>query len=192
MFNIIIEKTNDKIENFCAQKLAKDEGLETYHHHVDMNEMKAFVGLLYYSARWKTSNVDNASLWSTENGITFYRCVMSRARFEFLAATLRFDNRETRNRHDKFAPIRQIWDIFMNNCIRYYQPSYKCTVDEQLLSFRGRCPFRIYIKSKPDKYGIKIVMLNDAETSYMVNLYSNHDHYKKISCIHFSYKVIFF
>ena len=29
-------------------------------------------------------------------------------------------------------------------------------VDEQLIGFRWRCSFRVYMKSKPDRYGIKI------------------------------------
>ena len=56
----------------------------------------------------------------------------------------------------------------MRNCSRYYKPSSQCTVDEQLLSFRGRCIFRMYMKAKPDKYGLKIVTLNDAQTFYLV------------------------
>lgn len=42
-----------------------------------------------------------------------------------------------------------------------------CTIDEQLLSFRGRCAFRMYLPAKPDKYGLKIVSIHDAETHYM-------------------------
>ena len=40
------------------------------------------------------------------------------------------------------------------------------TVDEQLVCFRGRCPFRQYIPSKPGKYGIKIWAICEANTSY--------------------------
>ena len=29
-------------------------------------------------------------------------------------------------------------------------------VDEQLVRFRGRCPFRVYMKNKPDRYDIEI------------------------------------
>ena len=45
--------------------------------------------------------------------------------------------------------------------------SDKATVDEQLLSFRGWCIFRMYMKAKPDKYGLKIITLNDVTTSYL-------------------------
>ncbi|CAB0033686.1 unnamed protein product, partial [Trichogramma brassicae] len=45
----------------------------------------------------------------------------------------------------------------------------QCTVDEQLLNFRGRCLFRVYMKDKPDKYGLKIISLNDSKTAYMID-----------------------
>ena len=37
--------------------------------------------------------------------------------------------------------------------------------DEQLVLFRGRCPFRVYIPSKPGKYGIRIWVLADVASS---------------------------
>ena len=40
------------------------------------------------------------------------------------------------------------------------------TVDEQLVTFRGRCPFRQYIPSKPGRYGIKIWAICDSMSSY--------------------------
>ncbi|XP_067102695.1 piggyBac transposable element-derived protein 4-like [Osmerus mordax] len=40
------------------------------------------------------------------------------------------------------------------------------TVDEQLLAFRGRCPFKQYMPSKPAKYGIKSWVACDAKSSY--------------------------
>ena len=42
------------------------------------------------------------------------------------------------------------------------------TVDEHLLPFRGKCPFRMYILNKPAKYCIKIVMVNDVVSKYML------------------------
>lgn len=42
-------------------------------------------------------------------------------------------------------------------------------IDEQLLAFRGRCPFRMYIPNKPAKYGLKIIMMCDNDSKYMIN-----------------------
>ncbi|UYV72389.1 hypothetical protein LAZ67_9002911 [Cordylochernes scorpioides] len=50
-----------------------------------------------------------------------------------------------------------------------YTPAEYLTVDEMLVGFRGKCPFKIYIPSKPNKYGIKIVILADSRTHYMYN-----------------------
>ena len=43
------------------------------------------------------------------------------------------------------------------------------TVDEQLVTFRGRCPFKMYIPSKPGRYGVKIWILADTESKYCYN-----------------------
>lgn len=45
-------------------------------------------------------------------------------------------------------------------------PSGYVTVNETLLSFRGRCPFKIYVPCKPDNYGLKIINICDAKTFY--------------------------
>lgn len=143
---------------------------QTYYHETDADEIRAFIGILYYSGLWKQSNTNAVDLWSSESGISFYRCIMPLKRFQFLLNNLRFDCRETRNKEDRFAPIREIFEIFMENCQRYYRPHQYCTVDEQMLDFRGRCIFRTYMKNKPDKYGLLLITLNDAKTSYLVRL----------------------
>lgn len=169
IFEQIVECTNTQIENVCAEMMAKDCIMQSYHHQTDLVEIKAYVGLLYFSGARKASNLDVHELWDKESGLTNYICVMSRNRFTFLSSCLRFDDKDTRNSNDRFAPIRQIFEIFIRNCQECYSMSEKVTVDEQLLSFRGRCKFRMYMKSKPDKYGLKLITLNDAKTAYLYN-----------------------
>ena len=94
---------------------------------------------------------------------------MPMKRFEFISRCLPFDDKMTRNKEDRFSPLREIWEMFINNCKACYEPGRDCTVDEILFSFRCRCKFRMYIKSKPDKYGLKFFSLNDPETSYLIN-----------------------
>lgn len=145
-----------------------NQKLETYHHHTDEEEIRAYIAILYYMGSWKSAGVNTHDLWSNRNGINFYRCVMPRMRFMFLSTCLRFDEKITRDKEDKFSHIRKIWEIFISNCTQCYTPNRDCTVDEILLGFRGRCKFRMYIKSKPDKYGLKFFALNDANTSYLI------------------------
>jgi hypothetical protein len=68
------------------------------------------------------------------------------------------------------AAIREFFDYFVDKCKEFYIPSPYVCVDETLVGFRGRCPFRVYIPSKPDRYGIKIWSLCDNGTHYLSNL----------------------
>ncbi|KAL3273150.1 hypothetical protein HHI36_014604, partial [Cryptolaemus montrouzieri] len=97
----IVDYTNKQIEDVCAIMMAEDKIMQTYHHTTDLLEINAFIGLLYYSGQWKSNHVDTIELWNNVNGINFYRSVMSRSRFVFLANCLRFDIRENRSKEDR-------------------------------------------------------------------------------------------
>lgn len=91
--------------------------------------------------------------------------------FTFLSCA-RFDDKNTRtNRQvaDKLAAAREMIDGFADKCRKFYCPSPFVCVDETLLSFRGKCPFKVYIPSKPDRYGIKVWSLCDNGTHYLCN-----------------------
>ena len=88
-----------------------------------------------------------------------FKSVISVNRFENILRFPRFDDRRTRaERHetDKLAAFRDIWTMFTARLPMMYRPDMDMTVDEQLVSFRGRCSFRQYIPSNPGKYGLKI------------------------------------
>lgn len=134
-------------------------------------ELKALFGLLFFSGVLRKSNLKLDDLYSRKYGPPIFRAVMSKQRLEFLLSSLRFDSittRVERNKTDKFAAFREIWDEFCDHCQKNYTPSEYLTIDETLLSFRGRCGFRMYIPNKPDKYGLKVISLCDARTFYFM------------------------
>lgn len=166
-FNIIATHTNTEIENQWIKMITKEVSQQSYHEKTDPVEIRAYVGLLYFAGAWKSGNVDTEDLWSKVDGLNLFRCTMSKMRFRFLSLCLRFDDEPNRDREDRFSPIRELWEKFIQNCQNCYNLSGTTTVNEQLLSFRGRCKFKMYMKAKPDKYGMKIVTLNDAKTYYL-------------------------
>lgn len=94
---------------------------------------------------------------------------MSLQRFGQILRFCRFDNFQTRAarlRDDKLAPIRDLWEMFQAQLRQLYTPCATVTIDEQLVTTRGRCNFRQYIPSKPGKYGIKIFWLRDSTNSF--------------------------
>ncbi|KAJ8879616.1 hypothetical protein PR048_020224 [Dryococelus australis] len=93
-------------------------------------------------------------------------------RFEFLTNSLSFDDRESRREHrknDRLAAIQEIFDHVATTSHKLYVPTKYCTVDEQLLGFHGYCVFKMFIPSKTEKYKIKILLMCDAKTFYMLN-----------------------
>ena len=97
---------------------------------------------------------------------------MIRKRFLFLLYCLRFDvstTRAQRRADDKMAPIRNIYDKFVVACEANYIPGTGCTVNESLHGFRGMCSFNQYIPNKPRKYGLKVNVLADSKTFYLVS-----------------------
>ena len=140
--------------------------------HTCIEEIKALLGLLIFSGCRKDNHLHTQEMFNSLTGQPLYRAGMSERRFSFLIRCLRFDDRSTRDARrqlDRLAPIRSYWDSFIKNCTNSFNPGANLTVDEQLLAFRGRCSFRMYIPNKPAKYGLKIVMICDASTSYLLN-----------------------
>ena len=160
--NIYIDSVKDR---FVRQRDIKS---------TDIIEVKAFIGLLYLAGVYRANRMSLEDLWGKEgDGIEKFSLVMSLKRFKTLICCLRFDDRRTRNQRketDSLAPVRIIFETFVNNCQKSFSPGENLTVDEMLPGFRGRCQFRQYIPSKPNKYGIKLYSLVDARMFYTVKL----------------------
>lgn len=78
-------------------------------------------------------------------------------RFQQFMSFLRFYNfgtREARKRTIKSAAIRHIFDCFYQ--IASLHLAVHWCVDEQLVLFRSKA-IEIYMKSKPEKYGLKCI-----------------------------------
>uniref|UniRef100_A0A0K8W812 PiggyBac transposable element-derived protein 4 n=1 Tax=Bactrocera latifrons TaxID=174628 RepID=A0A0K8W812_BACLA len=133
----------------------------------NVDEIRALIGILTLTAVLKDNHLTTEELFNAR-----YTATMSRDRFDYLIRHLRMDDKALRpslRPSDAFTPIRNIWNIFIKQCQSSYIPGSHITIDEQLLGFRGRCPFKMYIPNKPKKYGIKIPMICDSSTKYMFN-----------------------
>lgn len=123
----------------------------------------------------KSSRCNIFELWDNNQGTgcELIYITMSEHRFRFLVRCLRFDDvrdREQRRALDKLAAIRLIFEKFVSNCANAFKPSDYLTIDEQLVAFRGKCPFRQYMPMKPAKFGIKIYALVSSSNFYTTNL----------------------
>lgn len=95
---------------------------------------------------------------------------MSLYRFKQISRAVRFDNYLSRRQNrssDRFAPIRDVWNKWSSLLPLYLNCGSCVTIDEQLVAFRGRCAFRMYMPPKPAKYGLKNWVCVDNETGYI-------------------------
>ncbi|KAK9729925.1 Transposase IS4 [Popillia japonica] len=67
---------------------------------------------------------------------------------------------------DKIQPLI---DLIISQCQSTFGPSKKLSLDESLLHFRGRLSFRVYIKGKKSRYGIKFFELTTSD-GYLLNI----------------------
>lgn len=165
----ILTHTNSEINR---KKIAYSNDKDGSLKDINYDELNALLGIFILTAALKDNHLSTKLMFDVTFCGERYRATFSERRFSFLLDCLRFDckeTREVRKEADKLAAIRQIWDVLIENCKKNYKPSSYVTIDEQLIGFRGKCPFRMYIPSKPNKYGIKVLMICDNGTKYMMN-----------------------
>ncbi|XP_063741958.1 piggyBac transposable element-derived protein 4-like [Eleginops maclovinus] len=140
---------------------------------LDPTDLHAYIGVLLLAGVYRSKGETTASLWNEENGRPIFHATMSLETFHMISRVIGFDNRDTRagrRERDKLAAIRDVWDKWVEILPLLYNPGPHVTVDERLVPFRGRCPFRQYMPNKPAKYGIKIWAACDAKSSYAWNM----------------------
>jgi len=162
MIEAIVKHTNSE-----GLKTRNNWNLTTY------DEIQTFIGLSILAGVFRSNYKSLLNLWSTEMGRPIFCKTMSLKRFKQLNVMLRFDDKDSRSfrrRNDKFSPIRDVFDLFVKQLPKYYKPSHSVTIDEQLVSFRGRCVFKQYMPMKPSKYGLKFFAMCCNDTSFVCGM----------------------
>lgn len=142
---------------------------------VKLFELYYFFGIIFHMCLVKLPKLSD--YWSNDPVIqtAFARKLLSRDRFFQILNMLHINNNDTfvpRNQpgHDPLHKIRPFFDFLIQKCRSCFYPGQNLTIDEGMCPFRGRLSFRVYMKNKPHKYGIKFYIVADARTGYVVNI----------------------
>lgn len=99
---------------------------------ITMEELQTTLGLLSGVFRLNEVSVRRSrTKCPMQNPI--FPAVMSGKRFAEILSFLRFDDkqtRESRRANDKFASVRDVWNLFVSQCMKMYTPSAYLTVDD--------------------------------------------------------------
>jgi len=173
--DILVKYTNQKAQKWLAEWNAAHPDKQCTWCNTDSTEMYAMIGILMIMGALHATKEQVNVLWSTDPVFkrAIFTAAIARNRFLSLLRFMRFDDfttRDVRRETDKLAPIRDLFEMFAKECRECFNPSSHLTVDEQLVASRNRCPFRVYMKQKPHRYGIKVWVLADNLNYYVHNL----------------------
>ncbi|XP_029636847.1 uncharacterized protein LOC115212146 [Octopus sinensis] len=93
-------------------------------------------------------------LLSTKTGPAIYRAPMSRNRFKELKRCITFEEMSTCAARKNGEHGKRFIQSFQIN----YKAAPYITIHESPLSLRGKYLFKVYMQSKPSKYGLRLML----------------------------------
>lgn len=95
--------------------------------------------------------------------------VMSRNRFQTILHMLHFTDNAEQIRGDSFHKLRGVFEKIKTAFAHKFSPFQNLVIDESLVLFKGRLLFKQFIKTKRHRFGIKLFLLCDCETGYILD-----------------------
>ncbi|KAG5867349.1 hypothetical protein JTB14_038395 [Gonioctena quinquepunctata] len=136
---------------------------------VDRHEMYIFIAVTLLMPLTKKQRIND--YWSTDSFLLTpaFGQIMPRDRYLLLLKMLHFGDNDNPNQNDKLFKIRLILDHLRQCFTNSFEPFQNVCIDESLMLFKGRISFKQYIPSKRHRFGIKLFILCDCETSYILD-----------------------
>jgi hypothetical protein len=107
--------------------------------------------------------------------------LISRARYLLLLRLIHFCDNSQQIHDERLYKIQMVISDVQKNFKDSLIPFSNLAIDESLLLWKGRLSFKQYIKSKRHRFGIKLYILCDCETNFILNfsVYIGASAYKK-------------
>lgn len=136
---------------------------------VNFQEMYCFLALTMLMPRIKKLTI--SEYWTVYNLYTpIFSETMSRNRYLNILSALHFSSETRENNTDKLYKIKPFLDhlrsIFPNN----FSPFSNLCIDESIVVFKGRLAFKQFMPLKRHRFGIKLFILCDTETDYVLDI----------------------
>ena len=111
--------------------------------------------------------------WSRQHILStpIFSRLMWRDRFKQLRKMIHFVDPLNEDPDDKLRKLHFFLEFLHCKFEENYPPDEHLATDEYLSLWKGRLKFRICIPSKTERYGIKIFMLYESVTGYLLNFF---------------------
>jgi len=162
------------------QPIISEHSRMVYWKDTNMEELYIFLGVTILMARNK--KLEMHEYWSTNELLRqdiFGKC-MSRDRYLLLLRCIHFRDNSQQIKGDRLYKIKMVLTEVRKNFKDAMIPFSNLAIDESLLLWKGRLSFKQYIKSKRHRFGIKLYVICDCETDFILNfiVYTGATEYK--------------
>jgi len=135
----------------------------------DLIEIRAFFGLLLTMGLVSKPKIED--YWSKDplTKTPGFSEVMSHDHFTQILRCLVFYDIENRDIDDPLYKVRKLINHIVSTSLKLYDPDKYLTIDESMIKYNGRSCMKVYMPTKPIKYGFKVYMMTDSCNSYVLN-----------------------
>ena len=167
VFQFIVDSTNEYARHRFAEMSLGPRSLYTNWKAVTLEEMKGFIGIIINMGIIQLQDLKD--YWSRHETLDlhFFPNIMTRDRFFQIFNMLHVGSINSNTKRDKIQPLL---DKIINNLQKLLTPQNQLSIDEAMISFRGRVGFKQYIKDKPNPWGIKAYVLSESVSGYVCNV----------------------
>jgi len=171
IYNIIISESN----RYFMEKYMSDAkfGTGTWQYQykkkqITKQDIKSYFAILLCMA---IVDLPQKRMYWSEDPLlrqNYIASIMPRLRFEMISAALHLkeDIKEIKNNLTKIIPFMNTVSIKFRI---FYNIDQNITIDESMISFKGRSEYRFYMPMKPIRYGFKLHALTESQTGYCYN-----------------------
>lgn len=169
IWNLILEKTNDYGRQLFQLNRPKKryQRFKTFKE-ISLDELKKFFGLCLLAAQVKCREIRHMFSYDPLYYHPIFPAIMSGRRFEQILRCLNCANNEEQG-ENRLYKVSALVNLVIRNSQNAFYPQEALSLDESLLMFRGRLKFRVYIKNKKSRYGIKFYELCSSD-GYVLNI----------------------
>lgn len=135
----------------------------------DFEEFYLFLTTFMLMPRMKKFRIKD--YWSTDYLIStpVFGDIMPRDRFLLLLKFLHFNDNTHQPEGDRLYKLKPIVEDLKQKFQRTFVPFQNLCIDEVLVPYKGRISFKQYIPSKRGRFGIKLFVLCDCRTGYILD-----------------------
>ena len=139
--------------------LWKPKNLDEMWLYITLTLLMGIVNKPQYHMYWTTRHVFATPIFSR---------LICRDRYEQLQKMIHFSNPEEEENTDSLKKLRKLIDHLSNVYYENYNPEQNLAVGEYLSLWKSCLAFKICIPSKRERYGIKLYMVSESDTGYLL------------------------